>query len=248
MPRRLSLLLFLMPGPAAAEALDPKALIEAAMEHWRGLTSYGEMTMIVHRPDWERSMSMRSWSEGDKKSLIRVTAPKQDRGNGTLTKDGRMWTFSPKVNRVVKVPSSIMSQSWMGSDFSNNEISKSTDILYEYDHRLLETYREDGHTIYVIEAIPHEEAPVVWGREIIHIRDDYVMLEEQFWDQDDILVKTMRTHRVEEMSGRTVATVMRMNRTDEPDEWTEVRVDAIEFDIELPSSLFTLSNLRNPRE
>ena len=228
--------------------VDAKALIEAAMEHWRGLTSYGEMTMTIHRPDWERSMSMRSWSQGDDNSLVRVTEPRKDAGNATLTSSERMWTYSPKINRVIKVPSSMMSQSWMGSDFSNNEVSKSTDILHEYDHRLLETYEEDGHTVYVIEGIPHEEAAVVWGKEIIHVRDDYVMIKEEFWDQDGILVKTLRAHEVEEMGGRTVATRMRMAKTDTPDEWTELRVNAIEFDIELSPNLFTLSNLRNPRE
>ena len=77
------------------------------------------MTMTIHRPDWERSMSMRAWTEGDDRSLVRVTAPARDRGNGTLMDDNRMWSFSPRVNRVIKVPSSMMNQSWMGSDFSN---------------------------------------------------------------------------------------------------------------------------------
>lgn len=103
---------------------DPRELIVQAMNHWRGLTSYSEMTMTIHRPDWQRSMSMRAWTKGDKTSLVRVTAPKKDAGNGTLTKDNNMWTFSPKINRIIKVPSSMMSQSWMGSDFSNKDISK----------------------------------------------------------------------------------------------------------------------------
>ena len=104
----------------SAEEIDTRELIQKAMDHWRGLSSYSEMTMTIHRPDWERSMSMRSWTKGEKTTLVRVTAPKKDAGNGTLTKDNNMWTFAPKVNRIIKVPSSMMSQSWMGSDISDS--------------------------------------------------------------------------------------------------------------------------------
>ena len=142
---------------------EPRELIQQAMDHWRGTSSYSEISMTIHRSDWERSMSMRSWTKGDKISLVRVVEPRKDAGSGTLTKDNNMWTFAPKINRIIKVPSSMMSQSWMGSDFSNKNISKSTDILDEYEHTLLET-REDGqHTVYVIESVPHENAAVVWG-------------------------------------------------------------------------------------
>jgi len=232
----------------AEELKDAKELVRAAMDHWRGINSYSEMTMTIHRPDWERSMSMRAWSEGDKISLVRVTAPKKDAGNGTLLKDNDMWSYSPKINRIIKIPSSMMSQGWMGSDFSNKDISKSTDILDQYDHSLTSQTQEDGHTVYTIEAIPHEDAATVWGKEVLKIRDDFVMLEEQFWDQDGELIKVMRASDVTEMGGRSVARVLRMGKLETPDEWTEMTVSTIEFDLELPPGIFTLSNLRNPRQ
>lgn len=227
---------------------DPRDLIRAAMEHWRGITSYSEMTMTVHRSDWERSFSMQAWTEGDKLSLVRVTAPKRDAGNGTLVKDQSMWTFSPKINRILKVPSSMMNQSWMGSDFSNKDISKSTDIIDQYDHRLLKTETRDDHVVYTIESIPHEEAAVVWGKEIVTIRDDFILLRQEFWDQDDILVKEMNATEIAVMDDRTIASRMRMHKLETPDEWTEMVVDDIDFDIALEANLFTLSSLRNPRQ
>ncbi len=240
----------LSPALAASDTAtpDPRDLIRAAMEHWRGITSYSEMTMVIHRSDWERSFSMQAWTEGDKLSLVRVTEPKRDAGNGTLVKDQSMWTFSPKINRILKVPSSMMNQSWMGSDFSNKDISKSTDIIDQYDHRLLKAVREDDHFLYTIESIPHEEAAVVWGKEIVVIRDDYVMLRQEFWDQDDILVKVMQATELAQMDGRIIASRMRMQKIETPGEWTEMAVDAIDFDIDIAPSLFTLSNLRNPRQ
>jgi len=159
-----------------------------------------------------------------------------------------MWTFAPKVNRIIKVPSSTMSQSWMGSDFSNKDISKSTDIIDQYDHTLLETREQGDHMVYVIASIPHEEAAVVWGKEVLIIRDDYVLLEQQFWDQDGVLVKTMKALEIRELGGRTVASKIRMGKQETPEEWTQMSVQDIEFNVSHPDSLFTLSNLRNPRQ
>ena len=244
----LTILIIVPRQSEAAEITTAKALVRAAMDHWRGINSYSEMTMTIHRADWQRSTSMRAWSEGDKLSLVRVTVPKKDAGNGTLLKDNDMWSFSPKINRIIKIPSSMMSQGWMGSDFSNKDISKSTDILDEYEHNLTDQTQEGGHTVYTIEAIPHEDAAIVWGREVLKIRDDFVLLEEQYWDQDGVLVKVMRTRDIAEMGGRDVARVLRMGKVDTPQEWTEMTVSMIEFDLELPAGIFTLSNLRNPRQ
>lgn len=249
MKRTTLFLLFCLFSPLASSAdINPRDLIQSAMDHYRGLSSYSEMTMTIHRPDWQRSMSMRSWTKGEKTTLVRVTKPKKDTGNGTLTKDNNMWTYAPKVNRIIKVPSSMMRQSWMGSDFSNKDISKSTDIIDQYDHKLLETRQQDGHKIYVIESIPHEDAAVVWGREVITVRDDYVLIEQQFWDQDNVLVKSMKALEIKELGGRTVASIIRMGKLDEPEEWTEMSVQNIKFDVAHDDSLFTLSNLRNPRQ
>jgi outer membrane lipoprotein-sorting protein len=241
--------LFILGVPLSALA-QPTAeeIIRKAMDHYRGLTSTGEMTMTIHRPDWQRSMTIRAWTAGDKQTLVRVVAPSKDAGNGTLLKDDNMWTYTPRINRIIKIPSSMMSQNWMGSDFSNKDVSKSTDIIDQYDHTLLETREEDGHLAYVIESVPHEEAAVVWGREVLVIRDDWVLLEQQYWDQAGVQVKALRTLEVAEMGGRAVAKVMRMAQLDAPGEWTELRTDSVEFDMELPDNLFTLSNLRNPRQ
>jgi len=246
--RFLLLLLLLSPGLGSAAERDGKTIVRDAINHWRGLSSYTEMTMVIHRPDWERSMTMRAWTKGDKRTLVRVVEPKKDRGNGTLTDDKSMWSYSPKVNRVIKVPSSMMGQSWMGSDFSNKDIAKADDIVDEYQHSILTTEEIDGVTVYEIESIPNEDAAVVWGSEVLRIRDDHVVLRHAFYDQDGELVKTLETLEIVEMGGRVIAKRQRMNKVDEPDEWTEVQVNDVEYEVDLKDSLFTLSNLRNPRE
>ena len=233
---------------AAQEQPDATQIVRDAINHWRGVSSYTEMSMVIHRPDWERSMTMRAWTKGEEQSLVRVTEPRKDRGNGTLIDDENMWTFSPKINRVIKVPSSMMGQSWMGSDFSNKDIARADDIIDQYDHTVLSTQDVDGIVIYEIESIPHEDAAVVWGREVLKIRDDHVVEEHAFYDQDDELVKKLVSLEIGEMGGRTIATRQRMVKLDDPDEWTEIGVLTVEYDVELKDSVFTLSNLRNPRE
>lgn len=223
-------------------------IVRDAVNHWRGLSSDSVMTMVIHRPDWERSMTMRAWTKGDEKTLVRVLEPSKDRGNGTLTDDDNMWTFSPKVNRVIKIPSSMMGQSWMGSDFSNNDLAKADELIEQYTHKLLRKESHDGHTVYVIESVPKEAAPVVWGREVVKIRDDWIMLEHAFYDQQDVLVKKLVTSEIRLMGGKSVAARERMQRVDRPGEWTEVETKEIRFGIPIAAGTFTLSNLRNPRE
>jgi len=240
--------LLLMASVIAAAERDAAQIVRDAIDHWRGLTSYTEMTMVIHRPDWERSMTMRAWTKGQEQSLVRVIEPKKDRGNGTLTDENSMWTFSPKVNRVIKVPSSMMAQSWMGSDFSNKDIARADDIIDQYDHTTLNSEAIDGIVVHEIESIPHEDAAVVWGREVLKIREDHVVLEHAFYDQDGALVKKLVSLDVGEMGGRTIATRQRMVKTDNAEEWTEISVIDVEYEVDLKDSLFTLSNLRNPRD
>jgi outer membrane lipoprotein-sorting protein len=174
MNTHLPFLLLLLGMPAFAadeEPRDATQIVRDAIDHWRGLSSYTEMTMVIHRPDWERSMTMQAWTKGDEQSLVRVMEPKKDRGNGTLTDENSMWTFSPKINRVIKVPSSMMGQSWMGSDFSNKDIARADDIIDQYDHTIVSVETIDDMPVYTIRSIPHEDAAVVWGSEVLTIRE-----------------------------------------------------------------------------
>ena len=244
----LSMILIALPTYAADMEPDATRIVREAIDHWRGLSSYTEMTMVIHRPDWERAMTMRAWTKGKDQTLVRIVEPKKDRGNGTLTDANSMWTFSPKINRVIKIPSSMMGQGWMGSDFSNKDIARADDIVDQYDHTILQREEVDGVTVYEVQSIPHEDAAVVWGREVLKIRDDYVVVEHAFFDQDGALVKKLVSLEIGEMGGRTIAKRQRMVKTEEPNEWTEISVNDVVYEIELKDSLFTLSNLRNPRD
>lgn len=232
----------------AAPPDEAERLVRAAVDYWRDVSSYSVAEMHIHRPDWQRSYTLRIWTRGEKHSLVRVVAPPKDAGSGTLLIDNDMWSYTPKINRVIKIPSSMMSQSWLGSDFSNNDLAKADELIEQYSHRLVATEKRDGHTVHVVESTPKETAPVPWGKEIVRIRDDHVLLEHAFFDQDLKPVKTMVTSELKPMGGKIVATRQRMTKVDRPDEWTEVVVREARFGLRLPDLLFTQAHLSNPRE
>ena len=244
----LALILLTLPSIAnAAGEPDPDALLRAAFDNWRADSSQTVMTMTVHRPDWERSMEMKTWTEGDDDALVRFTAPAKDAGNATLKKGEETWVFNPKLNQVIKLPASMLAQSWMGSDFSYNDLSKANDVLTKYTHELTGSKKDGQHTVYSIEAMPKPGAPVVWGKLTVRVRDDGVMLGETYFDQDMKPVRAMETKEVSEIGGRPYPAVMTMTPENEDGKWTRIETKSGTFNETLPGYLFTLSNLQNPR-
>lgn len=234
---------------AAPDAAAPNAdrLLRAAFDNWRGKSSTTEMLMTVHRPDWERSLEMKTWTQGEDDALVRFVAPAKDAGNATLKKKSDTSVFNPKLNQVIKLPASMMAQSWMGSDFSYNDLSKAEDILTQYTHKILATSEVGGQKVYTIEAIPKPGAPVVWGKLVTRVREDGVMMGETYYDQDLVAVRTMTTEKVGIVDGRPYPVVMVMRPADAAGSWTRIETKSGKFDLPLPEYVFTLSNLQNPR-
>lgn len=229
-------------GPTARE------LIARVLDQTRGETSHTELRMHVQRPDWERSSELVAWTRGREDALIRFTEPARDAGNATLKRGDGMWTYTPKLNRTIRLPYSLMSQSWAGSDFSYNDLSRSDKLLKHYELSIAGTEQRDGHTVYTVEAVPKDNAPVVWGKEEIVLRDDNVLLSHTFYDQDLEPLKRLETLEIGEMGGRVFGTRMRMSKLDEPGHYTELAYEAAEFDLPLDDELFTLFSLRTGAE
>jgi outer membrane lipoprotein-sorting protein len=243
-----TILAALIAVPAHAFADQADTLVRAAFDNWRAKSSETEVTMLVHRPDWQRSMTIKAFTRGSNDALVRFTAPAEDRGNATLKKGDGTWIFNPKLNQVIKLPPSMLAQSWMGSDFSYNDLSKSEELLTDYTHKIVAQTRLGDHTIYTIDAIPKPGAPVVWGKLEVKIRDDGVMLGETYFDQDMKVVRRMTTDKVGRIGGRPYPLVMTMHPAQHPGRWTQIKTVSGRFNISLPDYVFTLSNLQNPRE
>ncbi len=158
-----------------------------------------------------------------------------------------MWTYNPKVNRVIKLPPSMMSQAWMGSDFSNNDLAKSDSVIEDYTHTITGTEIHDGKKAYVIKSVPKPEAPVVWGMQKLKIREDHILLSQEFYDEDLKLVKAMTGQQIQMLGGKLFPKVWKMQKSDVKDEYTLLNYKELMFKQDLPDSLFTLSSLKNPR-
>jgi len=234
-------------GPGIdARAQDAQALVEDSFNYLRGKASVSTVVMTIHRPDWERQVTIKAWTIGEKDSLFRITAPPKDHGNGTLKKGREMWMYNPKVNRVIKLPPSMMSQAWMGSDFSNNDLAKSDSMIHDYIHTITGTETHEGKTVYLIDSIPKPDAPVVWGMQKLKIREDHVFLFQAFYDEDLEQVKALTFLEIQMIGGRMYPKKWKMQKADESDRYTIVEYNDLIFKKELPMRLFTLSNLRNP--
>lgn len=230
-----------------ANAQDAQALVEDSFNYLRGKTSVSTVSMTIHRPDWERVMTIKAWTRGEDESIFWIAAPPKDYGNGTLKRGQQMWLYNPKVNRVIKIPPSMMSQAWMGSDFSNNDISKTDSLLHDYEHTILGTEIHEGKKVFVVKSMPKPQAPVIWGMQKLRIREDLIFLSQEFYDEELQPVKAMTGLEIQMIGGRLFPRVWKMQKADVEDEYTLLEYRDLAFDKELPDELFTISSLKKPR-
>lgn len=225
---------------------DVKEIIRIVEEKRRGLeSSQAEITMTIIRPEWTRSMSMKSWSKGDDYAMMLVTAPARDKGTATLKRDKEVWNWMPTIERAVKLPPSMMSQSWMGSDFTNNDLVQEVSIIDDYTHKILKDSTIQGRVCWKIEMVPHEGVAVVWGK--IHAfvdKKDYLMLRSEYFDEDGYLVNILQASGIKQISGRTFAAKLEMIPAEEDGHKTVLEYQNIIFDQKIPDTFFSIQNLK----
>ncbi|MGD9212154.1 MAG: outer membrane lipoprotein-sorting protein [Desulfobacteraceae bacterium] len=225
--------------------MSAEKLVKAAFDYWRGQSSVSVVDMTIHRPSWQRTMTIKAWTKGESDSLFVITAPPKDSGNGTLKNSQGMWIYNPKVSRVIKLPPSMMSQSWQGSDFSNNDLAKTDSLINDYTHTIEKNTMNDGKKVYVIKSMPKPDAPVIWGMIKIEVREDLVMLRETFFDEDLKPVKTMISSDIQTVEDRLFPMQWKMQKADKKDEYTLLVYKELTFKEKLSRSVFTLSHLKN---
>ncbi|TVP59555.1 MAG: outer membrane lipoprotein-sorting protein [Halomonadaceae bacterium] len=232
----------------AVHAMSPAEIIERMEATMRGESQYAEMTMKIVRPRYEREVSMRSWLKGRDHSLILITAPPRDEGTAFLMRRNDIWNYDPRIDRTTRLPSSMMAQSWMGSDFTNDDLVRDSDLVEDYHHELLGTEEYDGYQAYVIEMTPKPDTPIVWGKVRLWIGvDDYMQLRIENYDQRDRLVNTMKLDQIEQFGDRRVPTRLSMVPADKDDERTVLTYRQIEFDMDIHESFFSRANMQRLR-
>jgi outer membrane lipoprotein-sorting protein len=228
-------------------AQDARAILKSAFDNWRADSSHAITEMKIKRSNGTRSLTMESWTQGDKKALVRFTQPARDAGNATLQLGNSTYVFNPKLNQVIKLPASAMTQSWMGSDFSYNDLSRSQKVVDDYTHKLIGTKTSGGKKVFVIEATPKPSKPIVWGKQVISVRSDGVLVAVEYYDQLGKRVRIMTADSIKPLAGRPYPVVMTMRTDAKPGQYTRVSTKSAEFNLSIPAYIFTKSNLQNPR-
>ncbi|HOX46591.1 MAG TPA: outer membrane lipoprotein-sorting protein [Myxococcota bacterium] len=232
-------------GPAPGAGHSAKELLDKVDDLYRGASSHGKMSMRVVTEHWTREMKLEFWSQGKDQSLVRILAPLKEKGTATLKSGNSIWNYLPKVNRVIKVPSSMMGGSWMGSHFTNDDLVKESRMAEDFDFAVTFEGAREGLEIIEITCTPRPEAAVVWGKVVVVLdRASELPLRSDYHDEDLELARTMTFGEVRLLGGRRVPSLMRVVPADKPREATEVRYDEVEFDLDLDAGLFSLRSLQ----
>ena len=229
---------------AQDNALD---IIKEVDQKMRGNYSYQELEMKIVRPDWERSITMKSWSKGTIYSMILITAPAKEKGQVFLKRDKEMWNWVPSIERMIKIPPSMMMQSWMGSDFTNDDLVRESSIVVDYEHSLLGEEEIEGVICWKLQLDPKPEAPVVWGKIISWIGKDYNQRRVEYYDEDGYLINIMSSSNIKMMGDREIPTYMEMIPADEENKKTIINILSAEFDDPIPENFFSQQNMQRIR-
>ena len=228
------------------QALSANDIIKKADEKFNGeKSSMMIMTMTIIRPTWQRSVEFKNWSLGREYSLTLITAPAKDVGQAFLKRGSEMWNWNPSINRLIKLPPSMMSQGWMGSDYTNDDILKESSIVNDYTHEIVDEEVIAGHDCYKIKMLAKKDAAVVWGYQIRWIdKNDFLFLKTELYDEDGVLVRTETGSEIKTMDGRVIPTRMEILPSEEKGNKTVVEIKEIKFNIAIQETFFSQQNLK----
>lgn len=233
---------------ATLTAQNANEIIRKMDQVMRGESSYAEMTMKIERPRYDREVSMKAWAKGDDFSLILITGPARDRGNAYLKRRSEIWNYVPNIDRTIKMPPSMMSQSWMGSDFTNDDLVRESSTVDDYEHKVLREENYRGMEAWVLELVPHPDTPVVWGKVIVWVlMEDFLQLRSEQYDQQNELASTIEFDEIEMKGGRKIPTKLTMTPADKPDHRTILKYSELEFNIDIEESFFSKANMKRVR-
>jgi len=223
-------------------------IVEKSNDLIRSQSSYAEFTLKIIKPDWSREIKMKAWSIEPDYSMIYITEPARDKGTVFLKRKQEVWNYLPSIQRTIKIPPSMMLQSWMGSDFTNDDLVRQSSIVEDYTHTIIGEENYQGYLCYKIELIPKPDAGVVWGKIIILIsKKGYLQLKMDHYDEDEFLVKTMQGSKIKEIGGRVIPTYWEMIPVDDPGQKTVMIYDEIEFNKKIESNFFSQQNMKRVR-
>ncbi len=243
-----ALVLFIAHRPTRAQdgAPDVDQVSETLDTLWTSDASIARVELSVVRPRGTRTLRMKVWTRGTTRALVVVESPERERGTATLRRDRNLWTYLPRVARTMRVPPSMMLSSWMGSDFTNDDLTQSASYREDFNGTII-GHSRDGHG-WVLRYDAKEGVVGLWKRvDFIINADGTLPILAKYYDRRMRLARTLRFDQVREMGGRRIPTRLTLSPEDRPDEHTELTYLDIEFDAHVPSSTFSLTELERDR-
>ena len=231
-----------------ANAQDAYQIIKRADEYLRGASQKAEMSIEVKRPKWSRTMDIKAWSLGNDYSFILISAPARDKGTVFLKREKEIWNWQPKIEKVIKLPPSMMMQSWMGSDFTNDDLVKESSILLDYTHKIIGDTLILDRNCFTLELTPKPEAAVVWGKIKTFIdKNDFLQLGSEFYDEDGYLINKMEASEIKSFGNKILPSKMVMTPVEEEGQTTILRYKSIEYNIDIDKEFFSKQNMKRLR-
>ena len=232
-----------------AQPLSATEIIKKADDKFNGeKSSMMVMAMTIIRPTWQRSVEFKNWALGRYNALTLITSPAKDVGQTFLKRGNEMWSWNPSINRLIKLPPSMMSQGWMGSDYTNDDILKESSVVKDYTHEITGEETIDGRECYKIKMVSKEDAAVIWGYQIRWIdKKDFLVIKAELYDEDGFLVRTETGSDIKTMDGRVIQTKIDLVPAEEPGNRTELVIREIKFNIPIQESFFSQQNMKNVR-
>ena len=211
-------------------------------------SSVTTMSMTIIRPTWQRTVAFRNWTMGRDYVMTLITSPAKDAGQTFLKRAAEMWSWNPSINRLIKLPPSMLSQGWMGSDYTNDDILKESSVVNDYDHEIVGEETIDGRSCYKIRMVAKEDAAVVWGHQLRWIdKKEYLILKAELFDEEGFLVRTENGSDIKLMDNRSIPSRMELIPADEPGNRTIIEIKEIKFNVPIQESFFSQQNMKNLR-
>ena len=250
--RKSYIILYLLLGSTlmiAAQDLSPTEIIRIADEKFNGeKTSTSLMAMTIVRPTWERTIEFKNWTSGKEYALTLITAPAKDKGQSFLKRQNEMWSWNPTISRLIKLPPSMMSQGWMGSDYTNDDILKESSVVNDYNHMIVGEEEYEGRLCYKIKMVAKEDAAVIWGHQVRWIdKKDFLFLKSELFDQDGYLVRTELGSEIKPMDGRLIPTRIELIPAEEENQKTIIEIKEIKFNEAIEDTFFSQQNMKRIR-
>lgn len=243
---RLLLIFLLMTNILYAQ--DAKSIIQKAEQKVRGNSSFSALSINVIRPSWKRTINLKAWTRGTDYALMLIEAPASDKGTVFLKRLKEIWNWVPSIERTIKFPPSMMQQSWMGTDFTNDDLVKADSYVNDYTQSVTGDSTIEGRNVYKIQLLPKPEAGVVWGKVIVFVdKKDFLELRLEFYDEDGSLVNVMNASDIKDLGGRILPSRLEMIPMDKKGYKTVLVYKEMVFDKSIPESFFTLQNMQKVR-